>query len=366
MNWLLLSLTCVVVFGLVILLILFIKSQRKTVDNSLTSISGPFRYNALLPVPPSNIPLDRWMGTLWPWISGKKLWELTMPGSHDSLSYACGKDIVSKFANLSGLVRAQDKNLTEQMNLGARYFDIRLRNTDSGFVGHHGPIDCTSVNLNSMMKAFYDFLTAPVHLQEIVIIRVQVEDVKNVSVNRNAVAAELIRVLGSITMDPQVVWMQTLSQMDVANPTPGGAPTKNLVILWPNGDNPPALPAGFGNSNVGVWDPYDQDQDYSGVSTMWWNRINQIYSQAQRPMGPPVPFLAVLQWITSGAKVAKVMLPGFTLLSNSKILNQYLMTHPVKPPSNMVHHNVIMVDGIGASNPGTAVMRWIVVQNLII
>jgi hypothetical protein len=366
-----LLLSGVIVVVLILMLVLVYKSidhaqgpqWGNDLRNSVSATAG-----SPLPDPPTDIKMDRWMSQLFPWIKSKKLWEITMPGSHDSLSYACKKGISDKnqLQTLSGIVRAQDKNLTEQMNLGARYFDLRFRKFGTHYVGHHGAVNCTDVSLTDVMQNLYDFLTVPEHLYEVVIVKIDVEDKNNVSENRDAVAAELIRVLGPIIMKQEPNWMLPFGQLPLnGTPTviPFHAPSQNLLILWST------VPAAFAGSNIKVWDPYDSHVDYSGNPAMWWNRLNQIYSHGRRPTSVPGPNwqpppLAVLQWISSGAEAEKVLTFGWSLLSNSKVMNEYLMSHPVEPPLNMSSNNVIMVDGIGASDAGVKVMSWIVNQNI--
>ena len=58
----------------------------------------------------------------------KNIRELTIPGTHDS-----GADLFRPFS------RCQKLSLSEQLDLGVRFFDIRCRHINNGFNIHHGP-----------------------------------------------------------------------------------------------------------------------------------------------------------------------------------------------------------------------------------
>ena len=70
-----------------------------------------------------------WMGLV---DKEKGLEELSIPGTHDSCSEkrtTCSKN---------GWVKCQDHSLETQLNMGVRFFDIRLRHIENKFMIHHG------------------------------------------------------------------------------------------------------------------------------------------------------------------------------------------------------------------------------------
>ena len=69
-------------------------------------------------------------------VSGEKyLSQLTIPGTHDS----CADDNISCGPSTSRY-KCQDKTVTEQLNLGVRFLDIRFKHKNNRFVINHG--DC--------------------------------------------------------------------------------------------------------------------------------------------------------------------------------------------------------------------------------
>jgi len=75
-----------------------------------------------------------------------KLSEMTIPGTHDSMS-------------LFGIccARTQTWTLVEQMKAGLRYFDIRLRRIDNSLRAYHGFVD-QKENFDSILVYAFDFL----------------------------------------------------------------------------------------------------------------------------------------------------------------------------------------------------------------
>ena len=57
-----------------------------------------------------------WMGDIDPCISNRRLTDIVIPGSHDSITYSFGP----------GLAQTQTVDLDDQLNNGARVFDIRV------------------------------------------------------------------------------------------------------------------------------------------------------------------------------------------------------------------------------------------------
>lgn len=59
----------------------------------------------------------------------KKIGEISIPGTHDSASFYGGD-----------IVQTQSMSITEQLNAGVRFLDIRLRHINDVFAIHHGPV----------------------------------------------------------------------------------------------------------------------------------------------------------------------------------------------------------------------------------
>ncbi len=85
------------------------------------------------------------------WMSGlqdtKKLSELSIPGTHDTMSLGWGGDIV----------QTQGLSLEDQLNVGIRYIDIRVRAYDNAFSIHHGLVYLHS-NLDDVLTTLKKFL----------------------------------------------------------------------------------------------------------------------------------------------------------------------------------------------------------------
>lgn len=62
-----------------------------------------------------------------------KLSELSIPGTHDSMAYKSNLSFIDN-------TRTQTMSLSQQLNSGIRYIDIRAKYTNSGFPLHHGII----------------------------------------------------------------------------------------------------------------------------------------------------------------------------------------------------------------------------------
>lgn len=76
-----------------------------------------------------------------------KINKINIPGSHDSAAY----NIPMSFK-----ARCQEESITNQLNMGIRYLDIRLKNEKNGLFLSHGPITC--FNNNREKYSFKDLL----------------------------------------------------------------------------------------------------------------------------------------------------------------------------------------------------------------
>ena len=89
-----------------------------------------------------------WMSTL---DSSLSLGAIAMPGTHDS---GATKDLV-----LPGTARCQSLTIAEQLDIGVRYFDIRLRRVDGDLRVYHGEAD-QELTFTQVLGSCYSFLEA--------------------------------------------------------------------------------------------------------------------------------------------------------------------------------------------------------------
>ncbi|AQZ47425.1 1-phosphatidylinositol phosphodiesterase precursor [Paenibacillus larvae subsp. larvae] len=101
-----------------------------------------------------------------------KLSELSIPGTHDTMSIGYGGDIA----------QTQSMNLKTQLNSGVRFIDIRCRYIDGVFAIHHGPV-FLHVMFGDVLNTVTEFLKN--HPGETVLMRVKQEhsDVSNETFN---------------------------------------------------------------------------------------------------------------------------------------------------------------------------------------
>lgn len=91
------------------------------------------------------------------------LGELTIPGAHDS---------GARYEPISGTAKCQDLSIAEQLEIGVRYLDIRLRHVDDALVVHHGPV-YQQLNFDDVLVQVTGFLSA--NPSEVVIMEVSEE-----------------------------------------------------------------------------------------------------------------------------------------------------------------------------------------------
>jgi 1-phosphatidylinositol phosphodiesterase len=88
------------------------------------------------------------------WMAGlddtQSLAALSIPGTHDSGAL---------FEPLAGLAKTQDLTIAEQLAAGVRYFDVRCRHFDDGFLIYHGAID-QNQTFDELVATMYGFLDA--------------------------------------------------------------------------------------------------------------------------------------------------------------------------------------------------------------
>jgi len=94
---------------------------------------------------------------------GASIAELSLPGSHDS---------GARFEPYMGIAATQKLTIAEQLEAGVRYFDIRCRHVDDGFLIYHGAID-QNQTFDDVLATMYAFLDA--HPAEMIAVSIQEE-----------------------------------------------------------------------------------------------------------------------------------------------------------------------------------------------
>lgn len=138
-----------------------------------------FAFAAIPELPYGETTLDK--VTLPNWMSAirgeTKLTEITMPGTHDSAA----RNFRGIGALATGIAKCQDLTITEQLNAGVRFLDIRCEcnPNDSTVWLVHGAVDCAAVNggvyyLDTLFKELMAFVYA--HPTETVLVSIKKDD----------------------------------------------------------------------------------------------------------------------------------------------------------------------------------------------
>ena len=126
----------------------------------------------------SNVASPDWMSVI---PGDTKLTEITMPGTHDS----CARKFHNEdaFGVMSGISKCQSLNITEQLNAGVRFLDVRCEVDASSHSVKtvHGSTDCWDgddyLYLDYVFSAVYSFLAS--HPSETVLISIKEDDGNN-------------------------------------------------------------------------------------------------------------------------------------------------------------------------------------------
>ncbi|MGJ1446390.1 phosphatidylinositol-specific phospholipase C [Sphingobacterium spiritivorum] len=104
-------------------------------------------------------------GTNWmSFIQGeRKLSSLSIPGTHDA---------GARYEPVSGTAKTQNLTITEQLNAGVRFLDVRCRFVDNNFAIHHGPV-YQHLNFDDVLQSCKSFLQA--HPSETIVMSVKEE-----------------------------------------------------------------------------------------------------------------------------------------------------------------------------------------------
>ncbi|CAM3898904.1 1-phosphatidylinositol phosphodiesterase precursor [Vibrio aerogenes CECT 7868] len=91
------------------------------------------------------------------------LTNITIPGTHDS---------GATHEPVSGIAKTQNLSISDQLKIGVRYLDIRLRHYGDALVVHHGSV-YQHLNFDNVLQSVTDFLS--IHPSETVIMEVSQE-----------------------------------------------------------------------------------------------------------------------------------------------------------------------------------------------
>ncbi|MCI0458193.1 MAG: hypothetical protein L0Z62_14610 [Gemmataceae bacterium] len=122
---------------------------------------------------------ERWMAELSETIGQRPLRQVIIPGSHDAGTFGTFGTGVLDPTNF--FAQAQSVGITDQLNAGSRYFDLRARFADLG--GHagadywnfHGSATSTDVRLRDMLRDIADWANQPGHEREILVLELLVD-----------------------------------------------------------------------------------------------------------------------------------------------------------------------------------------------
>lgn len=112
----------------------------------------------------------------WNWMEGqdnmKLLSEISIPGTHDS---------GARYEPIAGTAKCQNLTITDQLNNGIRFIDIRCRHIDNAFAIHHGSI-YQHLNFDDVLNACFSFLGT--HPGETIIMSVK-EEYNSANISRS-------------------------------------------------------------------------------------------------------------------------------------------------------------------------------------
>lgn len=107
-----------------------------------------------------------WMSTI---PDNTKLGDICIPGTHDSTTWRMGRGKGTEWH------RTQNKTISEQLDLGVRFFDIRYGRDGKCY---HGDTECR-VSLKDVFNSFINFLKSETSKKEFLIVRMKKETDKD-------------------------------------------------------------------------------------------------------------------------------------------------------------------------------------------
>ena len=127
----------------------------------------------------SSVSSSDWMSVI---MDGTKLTEITMPGTHDSCARKFKTNIFTE-ATINAVSKCQSLNITEQLNAGVRFLDVRCEVDASthSVKTVHGSTDCWNGDdyyyLDFLFQDLYNWLDA--HPSETVLVSIKEDDGDN-------------------------------------------------------------------------------------------------------------------------------------------------------------------------------------------
>ena len=212
-----------------------------------------------------------WMSDMASAIGGRKLKEVALPGTHDSGTYAISadsdfspdnpndaKDFIKKYLEsvpyldipakkiFAGWAKSQSKNITEQLEAGIRYLDLRVcRRSGNDMYIVHGMY---AENVNVVIDAVHTFVTN--NDKEIIILDFN-HFYEMTTGSHNALVSKLISTFGNVLAPRSFTVDATVNDL--------WAKKQRVIILYGNGD---AVTA-----NAQLW-------SQSSISSPWPNKTD--------------------------------------------------------------------------------------------
>ena len=218
---------------------------------------------------------------------------ISIPGTHDSGATQ---------EQVAGTAKCQNLSITDQLNAGVRYLDIRCRHIDNAFAIHHGAI-YQNLNFNDVLNACINFLNS--HPTETIIMSVKEEHTPS----NNTRSFEQ-------TFDAYV--QQNPAKWDLGNniPTLGSIRGKIRLLRRFSGSSPKGIDATAWADNT-TFDINNaatlKVQDFYNVNDVntKWTRVETLLNEAKNDVSNRL----YLNY-ASGYKAGIFSIPSITTVSN--------------------------------------------------
>lgn len=317
-----------------------------------------------------SVPLSSWMTELYTVLKDRPINQITIPGSHDCMTYICGVPPSQLWID----TQYTTSDIGKQLQDGIRYFDMRLRFSDvypGDYIhGYHGKMTCPST-FDGNCESIRSFLDN--HRRELVIVKLRCDE--------------------DCVLD---IWkrFETCLGKYLVNPD-AKMPNSSLGMILQSGNllciiHDDKMYDMIRTSNIGskvfrnmMWEPYDDGFSCWDVESSLWTslssvqksyfecmkrHLNDIYSTQYAPENT----LRALQWISvyTETDVENYSIPltwGFTIKRGAEGMNKGLLegfkrnarTGGIDLPNGMIRHNVILLD-----YPDPSLTKTIIESNL--
>lgn len=242
--------------------------------------------------------------------------ELTIPGSHDSLTFHWDKKFNPFEITVSYWAKTQSLSIYEQLLAGTRYFDVRIILDKNTWYGIHGDYVNKNVTYESVLRELSDFCKQ--YPKEIIIWNLYVQKSSD-----------------RFPTDLHVKYLDPL----LISYEPGGF-SQSVETLNKRGHVILVTPTTMWK----VESPYSESEKINnpedGVRV-----LSRIYSNREYPKDS----LPVLQWITV-YDIKNMDSIIYSVFYQSKQMNNALFTEEIPPvPKNRREYGVIMIDFVKQS-----------------